>query len=89
MTYRNSSDVKTKEFLYTYDVYDRRIRKQVDANGNGTIDSAESFAYDAGVKGDLTDIMFVIDGSSNITHRYLHGPMIDQPLADENSSELS
>ena len=86
VTYRNSSDVKTKEFLYTYDVYDRRIRKQVDANGNGTIESSESFVYDAGVKGDLTDILFVIDGSSNITHRYLHGPMIDQPLAEEHSS---
>jgi RHS repeat-associated protein len=33
---------------------------------------------------DGDDIALQFDGSNNLTHRYLHGPAVDQILADEN-----
>jgi RHS repeat-associated protein len=82
VTFRDSLDAKTKEVLYTYDVFDRLIRKQVDDNGNGTIDRAESFVYD----GD--NVVLVFDETSSLTNRYLHGSVIDQVFADETAVEV-
>jgi RHS repeat-associated protein len=70
----------TKETNYTYDVFDRRIGKSVDADGAGGGSAVVSrFVYD----GDHIALQF--DGSNNLTHRYLHGPAIDQILADEDA----
>ena len=65
---------------YAYDAFDRRIEKSVDADGDGlgTAD-VERFVYD----GD--HIALVFDGDGNQTHRYLHGPQIDQVLAQETA----
>jgi RHS repeat-associated protein len=68
-----------KQVLYTYDVYDRLIRKQVDDGGDGSIDRAEAFVYD----GD--DVVQSFDGAGSLTHRYLHGPAVDQVFADEDA----
>jgi len=40
------------------------------------------------VKSGLEDILFIFDGSGARKHRFLHGPAIDQPLADERPSTL-
>ena len=65
---------------YTYDVYDRRIEKHVDEDGDGLGEAQiERFVYD----GD--HIALVFDGEGNQTHRYLHGPQIDQVLAEETA----
>ena len=67
-----------------YDVFDRRMSKQVDDNGNGTFDRSEQFVYD----GEDIALRFVDpdgDGSqaSSLANRYLHGPEVDQVFADE------
>jgi len=38
--------VKTKSVDYTYDAFDRLIGKQVDDDGDGTMDRAEYYVYD-------------------------------------------
>ena len=64
---------------YTYDMFDRRIAKEVDPDGDGVATaSVERFVYD----GDHIALTF--DGDGNLTNRYLHGPIVDQVLADEN-----
>ncbi|MDV3352054.1 peroxidase family protein [Leptothoe sp. LEGE 181152] len=68
------------EAAYTYDAYDRRIAKVVDADGDGAeAPTEERFVYD----GD--HIALVFDGEGNQTHRYLHGPQVDQVLAEETA----
>lgn len=65
---------------YAYDMFDRRIAKEVDADGDGVATaSVERFVYDG------EHIALTFDGDGNLTHRYLHGPQIDQILADENA----
>ncbi|NJM99046.1 MAG: RHS repeat-associated core domain-containing protein [Phormidesmis sp. RL_2_1] len=67
-----------KAVEYTYDVYDRRIAKSVDGDGSGPVSAkAERFVYDG------EHIALVFDGAGNQTSRYLHGPQIDQVLAEE------
>ena len=69
-----------KKAKYTYDAYDRRIAKVIDADSEGsTVPTEERFVYD----GD--HIALVFDGDDNQTHRYLHGPKIDQVLAEETT----
>jgi len=71
----------TKQTDYKYDVFDRRISKSVDADGAGGGSGIVSrFVYFA------DNIALQFDGSNNLTHRYLHGPAVDQILADENAS---
>ncbi len=88
VTFFDDSDTKTKEILYTYDTHNRRIRRQLDANGNGIIDSAQNIVYDADWKPGLEDIVLIFDESDDLQHRFLHGPGIDQPLADEQPTKL-
>lgn len=76
----NSAGIITKEIAYTYDAYDRRLAKVVDPDGEGDeAPTEERFVYD----GD--HIALVFDGDGNQTHRYLHGPRIDQVLAEETA----
>jgi RHS repeat-associated protein len=66
---------------YTYDVFDNRIAKSVDADGAGAgVAKEEHFVYD----GDHIALTF--DGESNQTERFLHGTQIDQVLAQENDN---
>ena len=63
---------------YTYDLFDRRIARKVDADGNGLFETTQRFVYD----GD--DLILAFSGSTNIlTNRYLYGPATDEILADE------
>jgi RHS repeat-associated protein len=77
-TEKNSSNTVLSTVDYTYDTFDRRIEKSYDADGPGSGAAVVTrYVYD----GDNIALQF--DGSSNLTHRYLHGPAVDQILADE------
>ncbi|HUP81044.1 MAG TPA: RHS repeat-associated core domain-containing protein, partial [Pirellula sp.] len=76
----NDQGPVTKDVIYTYDVFDRRIAKSVDADGPGSAPAKiERFVYDG------VHIALSFDGTGTPIHRYLHGPMVDQILADENA----
>ena len=65
---------------YTYDVFDNRIGKSVDADGSGAGSAiVERYVLD----GDHIALTF--DGSGNMTERFLHGLQIDSVLAQENA----
>lgn len=91
VTSKTSAGVTTKQVAYTYDVFDRRISKRVDDNGDSTFDRAYRYVYDSTGKSDgitdvsLDDIVFVFDDTGALLNRYLHGPAVDQLFADENS----
>ncbi len=81
VTFRNSSDVKTKEVQYKYDAFDRRIAKDVDDNpGAPGFDRGERYVYDG------SDIVLVFTDAGELTERLLYGPAVDQPLASEDGS---
>lgn len=80
VTTKNAAGTVIMQATYTYDVYDRRIAKIVDSDGAGpNAAQTERFVY-AGVH-----IALTFDSAGTQTHRYLHGPAIDQILADENA----
>lgn len=73
----------TMQADYTYDVFDRRIKKVVDADGAGGGAAVTSrYVFE----GERPNVTLQFDGSNNLTHRYLWGEALDQLLADENSS---
>ena len=64
---------------YVYDAFDRRLGKIVDADGDGSESAvAERFVYDG------NHIALVFDGKGDLVNRYLHGPRVDQVLAQED-----
>jgi RHS repeat-associated protein len=77
---------------FTYDMFDRRVTRSIDPDGrawsvsnpnvNGGADPLETehFVYDG------QDIVLQFNGTGAMTHRYLHGPLVDQVLADERFS---
>ena len=77
---KDSSGSVVERNQYTYDVFDNRIAKSVDADGAGAgVAKEEHFVYD----GDHIALTF--DGEGNQTERFLHGTQIDQVLAQENA----
>lgn len=62
---------------YRYDMFGPRIAKQFDDNGDASIDRQEHYVYDG------EHIALQFDSGGDLTHRYLHGPAVDQILADE------
>jgi RHS repeat-associated protein len=73
----------TMQADYTYDVFDRRLKRVVDADGAGGGAAVTSRYVFEGAGPNVT---LQFDGSNNLTHRYLWGEALDQLLADENSS---
>ena len=78
----DATGTELQQVAYTYDVMGRRIAKAVDADGAGNA-TAESlrFVYDREnvsleFKGDVADLSM----------RYLHGPQVDQVLAQEDAT---
>ena len=76
----DSSDNVIKKAEYTYDVFDRRIAKSFDADGDG-VESAEVERFVL----DDDHIALTFDGSGNQIERFLHGAESDQVLAQENT----
>ncbi len=84
LTYKNNSGTITKEIEYGYDLFGRRISKTIDWDGAGGGSAEEvHYVYD----GD--DILLAFDGDGDLTNRYLHGPAVDQILADEQVTSLT
>ncbi len=80
--FKNNSGTATKEAIYTYDIFDRRIKKLIDADGAGSGAAVVvEYVYDGG-----WDIQLAFNGQSSLTNRYLHGPGEDNILADEQFS---
>ena len=99
VVFMTSGGTVTKKIQYQYDVFDRRIGKKIDADGNGTYESATYWVYDDAGKRDpntgtsLDDIVLEFNdadgdgtGLATLTTRYLHGPQFDQVLASETPS---
>jgi RHS repeat-associated protein len=74
--------IRTAE--YTYDVYNQRIAKTVDADGDGSLAAVtERFVY-----GSDQNIALVFDENGNVNHRYLFGNGVDQIEADESNGTV-
>ena len=69
-----------KNVLYEYDVFNRRVVKSIDkdgyASGYGYVPT--HFVYDT------DDIALALKANGDLANRYLHGPAVDEILADEN-----
>jgi RHS repeat-associated protein len=71
----------TLQVQYVYDVYNHRIAKLVDLDGEGALPTTtERYVYED------DDIALVFDGEGILTDRYLNAPGIDQVLAEESDS---
>ena len=87
-----SGNVKTQQVKYEYDGLDRRIRRQVDATGNGLFtdvdDIKERFVYDTNLmNSSFSEVVQVLDESHNfaVKHRFLNGPELDQMFSDQTA----
>lgn len=84
----SSTGAPTQVVEYTYDAMNRRLTMKVDTTPADAVDGAiTAFVYDGdNVLADLIDS----DGSgpapSAMSMRYLHGPSVDQVLAQESAS---
>ncbi|MBX7166849.1 MAG: AHH domain-containing protein [Pirellulales bacterium] len=71
--------------LYAYDVFNRRVRRDLDTNGDLNPESRELYVYDGDdVLLDFTDSDANGAALPALARRYLHGPAVDQVLAQEN-----
>jgi RHS repeat-associated protein len=91
VTDKTASGAITRQVFYTYDVFDRRVAKQVDWDGAGAqVASKEYYVYD----GQHIALKFVDPDASGsqpsaLRSRLLHGPVVDQILADEVLTSMS
>ncbi|WP_158265599.1 RHS repeat-associated core domain-containing protein [Blastopirellula marina] len=87
ITTKTSGGTITHEVDYTYDIFNRRIGKTIDADGDGAGTATEEiYIYDGlreeqGNAGD--HILLAFDESDDLTDRFLYGPNVDQVLASE------
>gem|GEM_PF-5299947 len=79
VVFKSSLGATTKQVAYAYDAQDRRIGKLLDAAGDGTFETTERYHYDGG------DVQVITGNGGAVTHRYLHGPDVDQVFADEST----
>ena len=74
---------------YSYDHQNRLVRKVLDSDGDGTANSSTVFGYDGGQMALQFDKSSTGNAAaSDLSHRYLWGPAVDQILADEQVSSL-
>jgi len=74
---------------YSYDFQNRLVRKTLDSDGDGDVDSSTAFVND----GNQVALQYDASGSgsasaSDLAHRYLWGAAVDQILADEQTADL-
>ena len=91
--HRDAGGQPTKTVEYDYDLFNRRVAKTV-AIGSDPADPEDVsyFIYDGerGERGNAGDhLVLVFDGHGDLTNRYLHGPAVDQILADAQVDSLA
>jgi len=64
-----------KRVTYTYDALDRRVAEEIGENSNEIL--AERLIYDD------DHVLAVANRDGEVTEQFLHGPMVDQVLAEE------
>ena len=80
----SQTNTKLAAVEYTYDVFDRRIARRVDANGDGVFETTQRFVYDG------ENLILAFSGATNaLANRYLYGPATDEILADERITNVS
>jgi RHS repeat-associated protein len=85
-------EAPVKIVSYTYDPFDRLVKRAVDANGDFVYDTFEYYVYDgADIALKFVDPDAAKGGGSSdppaLDTRYLNGPAVDQILAEEDVSE--
>src|SRR3954464_7801300 len=72
---------------YSYDVYNRLVRRQLDTDGPDHPHAAtdQFFSY----VGNQVQLQFDGNRAIDLSHRYLWGPAVDQLLADEQIAPLA
>ncbi|WP_419193218.1 RHS repeat domain-containing protein [Kolteria novifilia] len=95
---KDDQDAIIQDVLYAYDIANRRIAKEIDWDGAGTgseeteryiLDQAEfPVAYAATTQTPLDSIVLVYNDATDTQTRFLHGPDIDQVLAEETVTEV-
>ena len=82
---RSGTNLITQNVHYTYDAFDRKVGKQLDADGNGIFDVYAAYVYD----GQHTVLEFKdADGAGTaqdfkLKDRFLYGDIVDMLFADE------
>ena len=85
------------EFVaYEYDGLDQKIRKTVTIPGQSNPTVQERYVYDRNVLDpSMSDVLLVINELSSasltyqkVTHRFMHGPQIDQVFSDETNGGI-
>jgi len=72
---------------YTYDAFDRLVRRAIDADGNANFEQYELFLYDgADPVLEWVDTNGPASGGVVVAKRFLNGPAVDMILAEEDSS---
>ncbi len=82
----NASDVLQQSVTYAYDAFNRMVRRSVDDDGDGQADRDQYFA---GFDGDNSTLEFYGPDVSDLAHRRLWGPFIDQLIASEEVDSLT
>jgi RHS repeat-associated protein len=88
VSFYDDSDTLLQSVEYTYDIFNRWLRRTYDADGEGGASATDTFfAYD----GQSINPSLQFDGaaSSDLTNRYTWGPNVDQILASEDVTSLS
>ena len=80
----NSAGTNVKNVVYAYDVFNRRVIKGIDPDGG-----APQYTYDyTYFVYDTDDIVLALKAGGAHSNRYLHGPAVDEVLADENTQNV-
>ena len=79
--FKNSSNTVLKTVDYSYDVFNRLVKRTVDLDGPGA--GTPSDQYFAGYDGISPTLEFDGPNTADLVHRYLWGQVVDQLLADE------
>jgi YD repeat-containing protein len=77
IVYKNSSGTVTGSISYTYDPLTNNRISMTQEDGSGTVIAQEYYVYDG------ANLLMVLDGSGNLTERYLTGNGANQVLAAE------
>jgi len=77
VTRNTAGGAVTSRVQYQYDPLDQRVGKDIDATGDGTFEKRERFIHEDG------EVLAVVNISWQRLNRYLHGPLVDQVLAEE------